>query len=78
MQLGVIGLGRMGPNMVRRLLRGGHQCVVFYRSCDLGTRLHLSFALPPVSKTLMEATSWSRLDAFRIPPESDFRRPASN
>ena len=29
MQLGMIGLGRMGANMVRRLLRGGHQCVVF-------------------------------------------------
>ncbi|HJY87026.1 MAG TPA: NADP-dependent phosphogluconate dehydrogenase, partial [Candidatus Acidoferrales bacterium] len=29
MQLGMIGLGRMGASMVRRLLRGGHQCVVF-------------------------------------------------
>src|SRR5271169_5599061 len=29
MQLGMIGLGRMGANMVRRLLRGGHQSVVF-------------------------------------------------
>ena len=29
MQLGMIGLGRMGANMVRRLLRGGHSCVVF-------------------------------------------------
>ena len=29
MQLGMIGLGRMGGNMVRRLMRGGHQCVVF-------------------------------------------------
>jgi 6-phosphogluconate dehydrogenase len=29
MQLAMIGLGRMGANMVRRLLRGGHQCVVF-------------------------------------------------
>ncbi|MFZ0205819.1 MAG: decarboxylating 6-phosphogluconate dehydrogenase [Roseiarcus sp.] len=29
MQLGMIGLGRMGANMTRRLLRGGHQCVVF-------------------------------------------------
>lgn len=29
MQLGMIGLGRMGANLVRRLLRGGHQCVVF-------------------------------------------------
>ena len=29
MQLGMIGLGRMGANMVRRLLKAGHQCVVF-------------------------------------------------
>jgi 6-phosphogluconate dehydrogenase len=29
MQLGMIGLGRMGGNMVRRLLKGGHQCVVY-------------------------------------------------
>jgi 6-phosphogluconate dehydrogenase len=32
MQLGMIGLGRMGANMVRRLLNSGHQCVVFDRS----------------------------------------------
>jgi 6-phosphogluconate dehydrogenase len=32
MQIGMIGLGRMGANMVRRLLKGGHQCVVFNRS----------------------------------------------
>ena len=32
MQIGMIGLGRMGANMVRRLLDGGHQCVVFDRS----------------------------------------------
>jgi len=32
MQLGMIGLGRMGANMVRRLLKGGHKCVVFDRS----------------------------------------------
>jgi 6-phosphogluconate dehydrogenase len=29
MQLGMIGLGRMGANMVRRLMRGGHECVVW-------------------------------------------------
>lgn len=29
MQIGMIGLGRMGANMVRRLLHGGHECVVF-------------------------------------------------
>ena len=32
MQMGMIALGRMGANMVRRLLRGGHHCVVFDRS----------------------------------------------
>jgi 6-phosphogluconate dehydrogenase len=32
MQIGMIGLGRMGANMVRRLLRGGHECVVNDRS----------------------------------------------
>jgi 6-phosphogluconate dehydrogenase len=32
MQLGMIGLGRMGANMVRRLIRKGHQCVVYDRS----------------------------------------------
>src|SRR5271163_1471934 len=29
MQVGMVGLGRMGANMVRRLMRDGHQCVVF-------------------------------------------------
>jgi 6-phosphogluconate dehydrogenase len=29
MQIGMIGLGKMGANMVRRLMRGGHECVVF-------------------------------------------------
>jgi 6-phosphogluconate dehydrogenase len=32
MQLGMIGLGRMGANMVRRLLKSGHECVVYDRS----------------------------------------------
>src|SRR5262245_3372611 len=32
MQLGMIGLGRMGANMVRRLIKKGHECVVFDRS----------------------------------------------
>jgi len=32
MQMGMIGLGRMGANMSRRLLAGGHRCVVFDRS----------------------------------------------
>jgi 6-phosphogluconate dehydrogenase len=32
MQLGMIGLGRMGGSMVRRLLKQGHDCVVFSRT----------------------------------------------
>ena len=34
MQLGMIGLGRMGANMVRRLMQNGHDCVVYDRSAD--------------------------------------------
>ncbi|TMJ78194.1 MAG: decarboxylating 6-phosphogluconate dehydrogenase [Alphaproteobacteria bacterium] len=34
MQLGMIGLGRMGGNIVRRLMRGGHSCVVYDKSAD--------------------------------------------
>ena len=37
MQLGMIGLGRMGANMTRRLMRGGHMMVVFdHRLCRQG------------------------------------------
>lgn len=34
MKIGMVGLGRMGANMVRRLIGGGHQCVVFNRSAE--------------------------------------------
>ena len=34
MQMGMVGLGRMGANMVRRLMRGGHECVVFDKSAN--------------------------------------------
>ena len=34
MQLGMIGLGRMGANIVRRSMRGGHDCVVYDVSAD--------------------------------------------
>ncbi len=39
MQLGMIGLGRMGSNMVRRLLRSGHECVVHDRSAQAAAEL---------------------------------------
>ena len=34
MQLGMIGLGRMGANIVRRLMRDGHECVVYDVNAD--------------------------------------------
>jgi 6-phosphogluconate dehydrogenase len=39
MQLGMIGLGRMGANMVRRLIQGGHECVVFDRNQESVSQL---------------------------------------
>ncbi|TMD94513.1 MAG: 6-phosphogluconate dehydrogenase (decarboxylating), partial [Chloroflexi bacterium] len=39
MQLGMIGLGRMGANLVRRLMRHGHECVVFDVNPDTVRRL---------------------------------------
>src|SRR5437870_6193565 len=34
MQIGMIGLGRMGANMARRLIKGGHECVVYDRNAE--------------------------------------------
>jgi 6-phosphogluconate dehydrogenase len=45
-QLGMVGLGRMGANMVRRLIRGGHQCVVFDLNPDNVKRLAGEGATP--------------------------------
>jgi len=45
MQLGMIGLGRMGANMVRRLIGGGHECVVFDRSPEAVAQLAKEKAL---------------------------------
>jgi 6-phosphogluconate dehydrogenase len=39
MQLGMIGLGRMGANLVRRLMRDGHQCVAYDRNPDVVKQL---------------------------------------
>ncbi len=39
MRLGMIGLGRMGGNMVRRLLRGGHECVAFDQNPQMAQAL---------------------------------------
>src|SRR3990170_4100778 len=39
MQLGMVGLGRMGANLVRRLMRSGHECVVYDVNADPVRRL---------------------------------------
>jgi 6-phosphogluconate dehydrogenase len=39
MQLGMIGLGRMGANIVRRLMRAGHECVVYDRAAEAVAQL---------------------------------------
>lgn len=49
MQIGMIGLGRMGSNMVRRLQHAGHQCVVYDRSADAVQALTTEGATPAVS-----------------------------
>src|SRR3954462_2860987 len=46
MQIAMIGLGRMGSNMVRRLLRAGHECVVFNRSRQPVEELARENAIP--------------------------------
>ena len=53
MQLGMIGLGRMGANMVRRLMRGGHACVVYDMAADAVQALAREGA--------MGATGWTIL-----------------
>ncbi len=58
MQLGMIGLGRMGANMVRRLLAGGHHCVVFDRDPTATASLiehgaHAAQSLPELVRALV-------------------------
>jgi 6-phosphogluconate dehydrogenase len=49
MQLGMVGLGRMGANIVRRLMRNGHQCVVYNRTPDKVQALAREGATPAKS-----------------------------
>jgi 6-phosphogluconate dehydrogenase len=62
MQIGMIGLGRMGANMVRRLLRRGQQCVVY--------DLHPEAAAPLVKDGAIAATSLDDFVAKLVPPRS--------
>ena len=49
MQLGMIGLGRMGANIVRRLMRGGHECVAYDVSEDSVRQLESEGAIGSTS-----------------------------
>ena len=62
MQLGMIGLGRMGGNMVRRLLRGGHQCVVF--------DMHAEAMAPLAGEGAMASNSLADFVARLQPPRA--------
>jgi 6-phosphogluconate dehydrogenase len=69
MQLGMIGLGRMGANMVRRLMRAKHECVVFDRNADEVKRLASEGAVGAtsiddfVSKLKPPRTAWLMVPA---------------
>jgi 6-phosphogluconate dehydrogenase len=49
MQIGVIGLGRMGANMARRLMKAGHQCVVYSRTSATRLAMEKEGAIPAAS-----------------------------
>ncbi len=72
MQLGMIGLGRMGGNMVRRLIGGGHECVVYDRSPEAVAQLAEADAalLPGVGEDLGAA----QVAEHVTPPRSRRRR----
>ena len=52
MQLGMVGLGRMGSNLVRRLMRDGHRCVAYDVNADaVKTLEHEGRRAPPRWRT---------------------------
>jgi 6-phosphogluconate dehydrogenase len=69
MQIGMIGLGRMGANMVRRLQKAGHQCVVFDRSSEAVQALEKEGMIPAdsmqdfLSKLSVPRAVWLMLPA---------------
>ncbi len=69
MQLGMIGLGRMGANMVRRLIHGGHECVVFDQNPDSVKQLAKEGAIGGtslddfISKLLKPRVTWTMVPA---------------
>src|SRR5262245_3909665 len=76
MQIGVIGLGRMGGNIVRRLTKAGHSCVVYDANPAAGATLAKEGATASASvAALVEALSaprtvWVMLPSGRITEET--------
>jgi 6-phosphogluconate dehydrogenase len=74
MELGMIGLGRMGTNMVRRLMRAGHQCVVYDRQPDVVKALAKESAVGTTSledftkKLKLPRTVWMMVPAAAVDP----------
>ncbi|MGN6305836.1 MAG: phosphogluconate dehydrogenase (NAD(+)-dependent, decarboxylating) [Mesorhizobium sp.] len=77
MQIGMMGLGRMGANMVRRLMRAGHQCVVYDINADAVAALVKDGAIGAstmeefVSKLSKPRTAWLMLPAAITPKIAD-------
>jgi 6-phosphogluconate dehydrogenase len=72
MQIGMIGLGRMGGNMTRRLLAAGHECVVFSRNAGEAHELEAAGATPAssladfVAKLRKPRTVWIMIPAAAV------------
>ncbi len=68
MQVGMIGLGRMGANMVRRFMRGGHECVAYDVSATAVEALASEGATPALTlETLAAALSTPRVVWLMVP-----------
>jgi 6-phosphogluconate dehydrogenase len=74
MELGMIGLGRMGTNMVRRLMRAGHQCVVYDLEAEAVQALAKEGAIGATSledfakKLKLPRTVWMMVPAAVVDP----------
>jgi 6-phosphogluconate dehydrogenase len=74
MELGMIGLGRMGTNMVRRLMRAGHQCAVYDRQPEVVEALAKERAVGTASledfahKLKLPRTVWMMVPAAAVDP----------
>ncbi len=56
MHIGMVGLGRMGANMVRRLIRGGHEAVAFDLNPERAQELATEGATPAATLDALIAT----------------------